>query len=96
MSNLINLLVYYWPCLVNIVGDFNFRINDPVDVNTAQFKALIEQFNSIQRVNLSTHVAGNTLDLVLTCDDVSVTLTIVLNSTFCFLWFTSCVLLYDK
>ena len=37
------------------------------------FKALIEQFNLIQHVNISTHVAGNTLDLVLTRDDVSVT-----------------------
>ena len=56
-----------------IVGDFNFRINEPADVNAAKFKALIEQFNLIQHVNLSTHVAGNTLDLILTCDDVSVT-----------------------
>ena len=56
-----------------IVGDFNFRINEPTDVNAAKFKALIEQFNLIQHVNLSTHVAGNTLDLILTCDDVSVT-----------------------
>ena len=56
-----------------IVGDFNFRINEPADVNSAKCKALIEQFNLIQHFNLSTHVAGNTLDLILTCDDVSVT-----------------------
>ena len=56
-----------------IVGDFNFRINEPADVNAAKFKALIEQFNLIQHVNLSTHVAENTLDLISTCDDVSVT-----------------------
>ena len=37
------------------------------------FKALIEQFNLIQHVNISTHVAGNTRDLALTRDDVSVT-----------------------
>ena len=55
-----------------IVGDFNFRINEPADVNAAKFKALIEQFNLIQHVNLSTHVAGNTFYLILTCDDVSV------------------------
>ena len=47
---------------------FNFRINEPV-----MFKALIEQFNLIQHVNISTHVAGNTLDLALTRDGVSVT-----------------------
>ena len=56
-----------------IVSDFNFRINESADVNAANFKALIEQFNLIQHVNLSTHVAGNALDLILTCDDMSVT-----------------------
>ena len=30
-------------------------------------------FPVIQHINLSTHVAGNTLDLILTCDDVSMT-----------------------
>ena len=70
MNNLVNLLVCYCPCLVNmlLLVIFNFRINEPV-----MFKALIEQFNLIQHVNISTHVAGNTLDLALTRDDVSVT-----------------------
>ena len=40
-----------------IVGDFNFRIKEPADVNAAKFKALIEKFNLIQYVNVSTHVA---------------------------------------
>ena len=70
MNNLVNLLVCYCPCLVNmlLLVIFNFRINEPV-----MFKALIEQFNLIQHVNISTHAAGNTLDLALTRDDVSVT-----------------------
>ena len=57
MNNLVNLLVCYCPCLVNmlLLVIFYFRINEPV-----MFKALIEQFNLIQRVNISTHVAGNT------------------------------------
>ena len=56
-----------------IFSDFNFRINEPTDVNAAKFNVLTEQFNLIQHVNLSTHIAGNTFDLVLTCDDVSST-----------------------
>ena len=56
-----------------IVGVFNFQNNEQADIDAAKFKALIEQFNLIQHVNLSTHVAGKTLDLILTCDDVSVT-----------------------
>ena len=70
MNNLVNLLVCYCPCLVNmfLLVIFNFRINEPV-----MFKALIEQFDLIQHVNISRHVAGNTLNLELTRDDVSVT-----------------------
>ena len=55
-----------------ILGDFNFRINDPTDIHAAKFKALTEQFNLIQHVSIPTHDAGNTLDLVLTRDDLSV------------------------
>ena len=56
-----------------ILGDFNFRINDPTDTHAAKFKALTEQFNLIQHVSIpTTHDAGNTLDLVLTRDDLSV------------------------
>ena len=70
INNLVNLLVCYCPCPVNmlLLVIFHFRINEPV-----MFKALIEQFNLIQHVNISTHVAGNTRDLALTRDDVSVT-----------------------
>ena len=55
-----------------IVGDFNFRINESTDQNALKFKTLIEQFNLTQHIDIPTHVAGNTLDLVLTRDDLSV------------------------
>ena len=55
-----------------IVGDFNFRINDPSDHNAAKFLALIEQFNLTQHISIPTHIAGNTLDLVLTREELSV------------------------
>ena len=54
-----------------VVGDFNFRINEPNDIHVAKFKILVEQFNLIQHVSIPTHDAGNTLDLVLTMDDWS-------------------------
>ena len=53
-----------------IVSDFNSRINDPNDIHAAKFKILIEQLNLIQYVSIPTH--GNTHDLVLTRDDLSV------------------------
>ena len=62
-----------WYVSYDTLGDFNFRINEPADVHAAKFQGFdwAIQFDSL--VNLSTHVAGNTLDLILTCDDVSVT-----------------------
>ena len=46
--------------------------NDPSDTHAAKFKALTEQFNLTQHVSIPTHDARNTLDLVLTRDDFSV------------------------
>ena len=55
-----------------IVDDFIFRINDPTDTHAAKFKVLTEQFNLIQHVSIPTHDGENTLALVLTRDDLSV------------------------
>ena len=46
--------------------------NDPTDTHAAKFKALTEQFNLTQHVSIPTHDSRNTLDLVLTRDDFSV------------------------
>ena len=55
-----------------IIGDFYFRINNPTNTHAAKFKALTEQFNLIQHVSIPAHDAGNTLDLALTRDGLSV------------------------
>ena len=68
-----------------ILGDFNFRINDPTDTHAAKFKALTEQFNLIKHVSIPTHDAGNTLDLVLTRDDLSVSSIFTDHSNLCFI-----------
>ena len=46
-----------------IVGDFNFRINDPNVTHAAKFNILIEQFNLIQHISIPTQDAENTPDL---------------------------------
>ena len=51
-----------------IVGDSNFRTNESADVNATQLNVLIW----IQHINLLTHVVGNTLEMVLICNDMSV------------------------
>ena len=71
ISDLLSKLLSLTGKLV-ILGDFNFRINDPTDTHAAKFKALTEQFNLIQHISIPTHNAGNTLDLVFTRDDLSV------------------------
>ena len=55
-----------------IVGDFNFYVNTDTDVDAKKFKSLLHQFDLIQHVNVPTHTAGNTLDLVISRGDISV------------------------
>ena len=55
-----------------IAGDFNFHVNNQSDSGANKFKALLNQYNS-QHVTISTHTAGNTLDLVITRNDLLVT-----------------------
>ena len=56
-----------------IVGDFNFHVNNQSDPGANTFKALLNQHNLLQHVNIPTHTAGNTLDLVITRNDLVVT-----------------------
>lgn len=55
-----------------VLGDFNFHVNDPEDAQARKFTALIEQYNFSQHVTFPTHDAGNTLDLVITRKDLTV------------------------
>ena len=55
-----------------IVGDFNFHVNIDTDVDAKKLISLLHQFDLIQHVNVPTHTAGNTLDLVISKDDLLV------------------------
>ena len=55
-----------------ILGDFNFHLNKSGDINANKFKSLLDQHNLAQHVDEPTHIAGNTLDLVITSRDLNV------------------------
>ena len=55
-----------------IVGDFNFHVNTDTDVDAKKLKSLLHQFDLTQHMNVPTHTAGNTLDLVISRGDISV------------------------
>ena len=55
-------------CYPIVCGDFNFHLQNDNDVNTLRFKQLCLPHSFYQLINMSTHIAGNTLDAVLTKD----------------------------
>ena len=55
-----------------ILGDFNFHVNNASDTNAKKFETVLDQFNLKQNINVPTHIAGNTLDLVITSSDLCV------------------------
>jgi len=52
-----------------IVGDLNFHFDNPQNNNANKFKSCLESFGLKQHVNVPTHVAGHTLDVVITRDN---------------------------
>ena len=56
-----------------IVGDFNFHVNNQSGSGANIFKALLNQYNLSQHLTIPTHTAGNTLDLVITRNNLLVT-----------------------
>ena len=55
-------------CLL-ITGDFNAHVDTPNDPTAAKFLSILESFGLVQHVAVPTHVAGHTLDLVITRED---------------------------
>ena len=49
-----------------VTGDFNFHVNKSESRNTIKFTELLESHKLKQHINGPTHIAGNTLDLVIT------------------------------
>ena len=54
-------------------GWFQFPCENQSDSGANKFKALLNQYNLSQHVNIPTHTAGNTLDRVITRNDLLVT-----------------------
>ena len=52
-----------------ILGDFNIHVNKGTDTMSAKLQDTLEIFDLKQLVNEPTHIAGNTLDLVITRHD---------------------------
>ena len=52
-----------------IVGDFNFHVNKPDQPIVKKFNEVLDMFGLTQHVKGATHIAGNTLDLVITRED---------------------------
>ena len=52
-----------------ITGDFNVHVDTPNDPTAAKSLSILESFGLVQHVAVPTHVAGHTLDLVITRED---------------------------
>ena len=52
-----------------ITGGFNVHVDMPNDPTAAKFLSILESFGLVQHVAVPTHVAGHTLDLVITRED---------------------------
>ena len=55
-----------------LLGDFNTHVNDSKDKTALNFLQLTDSYNWKQHVNIPTHNLGNTLDLILTHANISV------------------------
>ena len=51
-----------------LTGDFNVHVDTPKDPTAAKLLSILESLGLVQHVTVPTHVAGHTLDLVITCE----------------------------
>jgi endonuclease/exonuclease/phosphatase family metal-dependent hydrolase len=54
------------------LGDFNFHVDDPVNLHANKFLDTLTLFGPSQHVHVPTHSAGHTLDLVITWHNLNV------------------------
>ena len=64
-SDYMSLLVTA-PDYLLLSGDFYFHVNDTYDRTARCFLDILQSFNLTQNISCSTHIAGRTLDLVIT------------------------------
>jgi len=62
-----------YSCPVIICGDFNVHVDQCNDTHAMRLVQLLKSFGYVQHVNEPTHVAGHTLDLVITNRDTGIT-----------------------
>ena len=62
-----------YSCPVVICGDLNIHVDQPDDPNAVRFHQLLASFGYVQHVTGQTHVAGHTLDLVITRSETEIT-----------------------
>ena len=55
-----------------ILGDFNLHVNDETNNYANKFKSTLSNFGLVQHVSFPTHEGGNTLDLVITRQDLGI------------------------
>lgn len=65
-----NMFIKYKKLL--ICGDFNFHVNKLDDCNTIKLNEIFSGFGLKQSVNGPTHKSGNTLDLIIHCENTEV------------------------
>ena len=56
-----------------VLGDFNIHVNTPEEASARKFLETISAFDFNQHVNFPTHLLGNTLDLIITREDLGIT-----------------------
>ena len=69
-SNFLELLVVFNSHIV-ITGDVNIHLDDTNDINTKKFNVIMDCFGLSQIIKQATHVAGHTLDVVMTRSDMA-------------------------
>ena len=47
-----------------VIGDLNFHLDKPNHPDTLKLNLLLEEFDLIQKINVATHCAGHTLDIL--------------------------------
>ena len=65
-SDYLSLILITAPGYLLVSGDFNFHVDDTCDRTALRFLDILQSFNLTQNISCSTHIAGQTLDLVIT------------------------------
>ncbi len=57
-----------------LLGDFNIHVNDLEDSEVMDFITTMEVLGFVQHINFTTQNKGNTLDLMLTCNMMQISI----------------------